>query len=416
MDKLIKRLHLNLIKSFLKEFPVIAIVGARQVGKTTIVKELLKDKRPFYTLDDPAVILAAEENPVSFLSQAKQMTVDEIQKCPELLTAIKRIIDGKRVPGQFIITGSANITLLPNISETLAGRIAFVDVMPLTIFEIYSPLKNKPKMAQIIDCRKADECWQVINDAKFCDFTLEETIFKGGYPSAWLIKNDERRQEWFRAYIRTYLERDVRDLSRIRRLHDYQKFLTLAAFRCAQILNRSDLARDAGIPTATANHFFDLLLATFQVFLLEPYYRNIGKRLIKSPKLMWNDTGLAMYLQGLKQWEDAQRLGRVSFLAENKIALEVKNILSVYLPFVKIFYWRTNAGAEIDLVIEHEEQLVPIEVKWSEKVSRRDITSMETFLNDFKKSASWGMVLYRGRQVLKLKDNIFLVPFGKFLG
>lgn len=416
MNKLINRFYTGIVNSFLKKFPVIAIVGARQVGKTTLVRKLLNIKRPFYTLDDPAVILTAETNPISFLSQSKQMTIDEIQKSPALLTAIKRLIDEKRTPGQFIITGSANITMLSNISETLAGRVAFVDLMPLTIFEIYSSLKEEPKIVKMISCRRADKCWEFLNSISYTSFNLEETIFRGGYPSAWLNNNDKARQEWFKAYVRTYLERDVRDLSRIRRLYDYQKFLTLTAFRCGQVLNRSDLARDAGIPNTTANHFFDLLLATFQVFLLEPYYKNIGKRLIKSPKLMWSDTGLAMYLQGLKQWEDAQRLGRISFLAENKITLEIKNILSVYLPFAKLFYWRTSAGAEIDLLIEYEEQLIPIEIKWSEKVSRRDIISMEVFLNDFKKTALWGIVLYRGKQTLKLKENIFLVPFERLLG
>jgi predicted AAA+ superfamily ATPase len=416
MNKLINRLYVSLLNAQLRKFCVVAVVGARQVGKTTMVKELLKNKRPYYTLDDPAVAQLAETNPISFLSQAKEITIDEIQKCPGLLTGIKRIIDEKKVAGQFIITGSANITQLPRVSETLAGRVSFVDVMPLTIFETHSLSKNRPKVIEVISCQTAKKSWQLLNEIGESKFILEKTIFRGGYPLAWLNSNDNLRQEWFKAYVRTYLERDVRDLSRIQKLYEYQKFLTLTAFRCAQVLNRSDLARDTGIPNTTAQHFFDLLLATFQIFLLEPYFRNIGKRLTKSPKLMWNDTGVALYLQGLSRWEDAERLGRSSFLVENKIAIEIKTLLSVYLPAAKLFYWRTSAGAEIDFLVENKGQLIPIEVKWKEKINRKDLVSMEIFLKDFKKISAWGIVLYAGKQILKLKENIFLVPFERFLG
>lgn len=413
---MINRLQVDLIRKHLKKFPVTAVVGARQAGKTTIVKNLLGEQINYYTFDDPAVILTAEKNPLSFLTQAKRMTIDEVQKAPSILTAIKRIVDEKRVHGQFIITGSANITMLPKISETLAGRIVFVDVVPLTIFEIYSDLRKTPKAIRIISCNNANKCWEKLSYMKPLKIDLKEVVFRGGYPDAWLNSDDASRQEWFKGYIRTYLERDVRDLSRIQKLYDYQKFLSLTSFRCSQILSRSDLARDSGISYTTANHYFDLLLATYQIFLLEPYFKNIGKRLIKSPKLMWMDTGLALHLQGITKWSDAERLNRSSFLIENKIALELKAQLSAYLPFAKMFYWRTSAGAEIDFIIENGNQLIPIEVKWSEKIDYRNTVNMEMFLKDFKDSAPFGIVLYKGRELLKIKENIFLVPFERFLG
>ncbi len=406
MKKLLNRLQAGQLKSHLRKFPVTAVVGARQVGKTTLVRDLLGQERGFFNLDDQAVIMAAEENPMSFLRQVPRITIDEIQKCPSLLTGIKRIVDEERKPGQFIITGSANITMLPRISETLAGRIAFIEVGPLTISEACSHLAEKPKCIAVISSKRAGKCWQILNDIKPARLPLRDSVFRGGYPPAWLDKNDASRQEWFKGYIKTYLERDVRDLSRIQRLYDYQKFLSLAAFRCAQILNRSDLAKDTGI---------DLLLATFQVFLLQPYFRNMGKRLIKSPKLIWNDTGLAAHLQGITCWADAERLGRSSFFVENKVALELKTFLSVYLPLAKLFYWRTSAGAEVDLLVENSGQLIPIEVKWRESVAKRDIKGLDSFFNTFK-DAPWGMVLYKGKQLLRLKDNIFLVPFERFFG
>ncbi len=416
MRRLINRVQVSLLKRHLRKFPVTAVVGPRQVGKTTMVRDILGKDRDFYTFDDPAVILSAEENPISFLTQAKRITIDEVQKVPSILTAIKRIVDEKRTPGQFIITGSANITMLPKISETLAGRIAFVEMLPLTIFEIYSLSKNTPNSIEIVSCSNANKCWNLLNDIKPQKISLEKVVFRGGYPTAWLEPDNISRQEWFKGYVRTYLERDVRDLSRIQRLYDYQKFLSLTAFRSSQVLSRSDLARDSGIPYTTASHYFDLLLATYQIFLLEPYFKNIGKRLIKAPKVIWNDTGLALHLQGINRWADGERLGRTSFLIENKIALEMKTLLSVYLPFAKVYYWRTNAGAEIDLLIENDSRLIPIEVKWSEKIGHRDIVSMGVFLKDFKKSSPFGIVLYRGKELLKLKENIFLVPFERFLG
>lgn len=417
MKNLIRRLQTRALKRLLKKFPVVAVIGARQTGKTTLVQKLLEEKeRSFFSFDDPTVILSAQDNPLSFLNRGPRLTIDEVQKYPDILSGIKRIVDQKRVPGQFLITGSANISLLPKISETLAGRIAFVEMTPLSFFEINSRLENIPRAIKIIFSKSARQCWNILKKLKSQKINFEKLVFRGGYPTAWLEANDSDRQEWFKGYVRTYLERDVRDLARIQRLYDFQKFLSLAAFRCSQILNRSDLAKDAGIPYTTANHFFDLLLKSFQVFLLEPYFRNIGKRLIKAPKLMWTDTGVAFHLQGLASWIDAERLGRGSFLIENKIALEIKTLLSVYLPLAKLYYWRTNAGAEIDLIIENSGRLIPIEVKWSEKVSQRELVSMEFFLKDFKKTAAWGLVLYRGENLLQLKENIFLVPMNYFLG
>lgn len=409
--RLIERIQTAQLTRALRTFPVVAVIGARQVGKTTLVRDLLKDKRAFLTLDDPAVMLAATENPVSLLTQASRMTIDEVQKSPGLLTSIKRIVDQHRRPGQFLLTGSANITMLPQISETLAGRIAFIDMFPLTLSELHATTAAKPVLAAMLSSETATRCWEVLNGARPGKRSLEQAVWRGGYPSAWLEADEETRRDWFKAYIRTYLERDVRDLSRIQRLYEYQKFLSLAAFRCAQILNRADLARDAGLAYTTAGHFLDLLLATFQVVLVEPYFRNIGKRLIKSPKLMWNDTGLAAHLQGLSRWEDAQRLGRSAFLVENRIAMEIKVLLSAHVPLAKLYYWRTSGGAEVDLVIEHDGRLIPLEVKWSEQVSKKDLRALESFFNDMGTDAPWGAVFYRGIQLLKLSKKLFLVPY-----
>lgn len=415
MRTLIKRIQAITLEKYLKKFPIVAVVGARQTGKTTLVRDLLKLRRRYLTFDETTNILLAEQDPASFLRQGTTMTIDEVQKVPVLFPAMKQIVDRKRVAGQFLITGSANITMLPKISETLAGRITFIEMTPFTILESSQGDLVNSISRHIITAKSSKICWEILKSIKPKPLPLEKYVLRGGLPPAYLEQNNESRQVWFKGYIRTYLERDVRDLSKIQKLYEYQKFLSLLAFHSAQIFNKADLARDCGIPYTTAGHFFDLLLATFQIFLIEPYHRNIGKRLVKAPKLMWNDTGLAMHLQGLNTWNDASRLGRDSFFVENKIAIELKTLFSAYEPTAKLFYWRTSGGSEIDFVIEREGQLIPIEIKWKSTIRPKDVTNMQIFLKDFKNSSRWGIILYKGKQLLKIKGNIYLVPYEYFL-
>ena len=414
MEDLISRIQAKTLDSYLKKFPIVAVLGARQTGKSTLVKDLLRMNRKYLTLDDTMNILLAEQDAESFLGQDLPITIDEVQKVPGLFPAMKKIVDNKRTPGQFLITGSANITMLPKISETLAGRIVFIEMHPITIMEALRRDLAHPALGHIMRAKTAKQCWDTLNSIKPSKFSIEKYVVRGGLPPAYLEKNNEARQAWFKGYVRTYLERDVRDLSRIQKLYEYQKYLSLLSFRSAQIFNKAEVARDCGIPYTTAGHFFDLLLATFQVFLVEPYFRNIGKRLIKSPKIMWSDTGLAMHLQGLNSWEDAVRLGRDAFFVENKIAIELKSYLSIYEPSAKLFFWRSSGGAEIDFLIERGDQMIPVEVKWRSTVSLKDVTGMQVFLQDFKNEAHWGIVLYKGSQLLKIKENIFLVPYEYF--
>lgn len=151
-------------------------------------------------------------------------------------------------------------------------------------------------------------------------------------------------------------------------------------------------------------------MATFQIFTIEPYYSNIGKRIIKAPKLMWNDTGLALHLQGISSWVDVEKLGRAGHMLENKMAIELKVLLSAFMPWAKLYYWRTNAGAEVDFIISSKDKLIPIEVKWSEKIDHYELRGIEQFLKDFRNRTSYGIVLYRGKNLLRIKNNLFIVP------
>lgn len=410
MQGMIKRAQTALLEKYLKKFPVVVIIGARQVGKTTLVRRLLRDRRGYFTFDNEAVILTAKEGPESFLTQATKITLDEVQKLPEILSTLKRLVDEDRRPGRFILTGSANLLMLPKIRESLAGRAVYIEMEPLTIFESLPEKVKTPRIIQLLTAASAEAAWKKLNLFNHRRLPLKDLIFRGGYPDPWLEKDDHLRQAWFKSYIKSYLERDIRDISQIKNLPEFRKFLALAAFRSGQILSKSDLARDAGISYSTALHFFSLLQASFQIFTIDPFYRNIGKRLIKAPKLMWNDTGLAIQLQGLNRWEEIERLGRAGHLLENKLAIELKALLSVFLPGASLFYWRTSGGAEVDFVVQNKNILVPIEVKWAEKAGQYDLRGIESFLKDFGAASPWGMVLYRGKTLLRARNNIFLVP------
>lgn len=411
MKKLTKRIQTLLLNKYLKKFPVVVILGARQVGKTTLVKKLLSGERKYFTFDDEEVVLTIRDNLNAFVSQKGNLIIDEVQKLYEIMPAIKMSIDEKRIKGKFILTGSANLLRLPKVRESLAGRAVYLEMDPLNIFECMGNIQSEPNIIKLLRTDNPEKAWQILNTSKPRTIPLEKMILRGGYPDARKEEDNDSRQIWFKNYVKTYLERDIRDIQHIHNLYEFRKFLSLAALRCGQILNKSNLSKDSGISYSTAGQFFNLLLSTFQIFLIEPYFRNIGKRLIKAPKLMWSDTGLAAHLQGLNSWQDVQRIGRAGFLLENKIAIEFKSLLSVYMPMAKLFYWRTSGGAEIDLLVEHKGKLFPIEVKWSGKIDRYDLNSMKVFLKDFKKEASWGMVLYRGKSILRAVDNIFLVPF-----
>ncbi len=411
MNRVVDRIQLPILKKYLSKFPVVALIGARQTGKTTLVRDILKGDRLYLTLDDPTNVMIAQQDPVSFVEQSGQITIDEIQKAPVLFSAIKQVVDRKRKRGQFLITGSANLTRLPFISETLAGRIVFVQMFPFTVKELLSTQQREDMdFINIVNIKSAKKSWEFLQELKPVRCDIGKFVVRGGLPPAYFENDDEMRRAWFEGYVKTYLERDIRDISSVRNLYEYQKFISLLAFRTAQILRKSEVARDSGIPYSTAERFFDLLLATQQVFYLQPYYRNIGKRLIKSPKVMWMDTGLAMYLQGLHSWRDAMRLARDAYLVENKIGIELKARLSSKFPSAKLFYWRTAGGGEIDFIIEYAGRLIPIEVKWKAIVKTKDVVNMRVFLEDFRGEAPFGIILYKGKELLRLDKGIFLVP------
>ncbi|MFZ3137065.1 MAG: ATP-binding protein [Thermodesulfovibrionales bacterium] len=332
----IKRDAEALIRELGKQFPVVFVTGARQVGKTSILAHLFPDFT-YVTLDDPAKAAEAENAPHDFLeSLTYPVIIDEAQYVPGLFRHIKLVVDKKKQKGQFFITGSQSFALMQNLSESLAGRCGIINLQPLSAHEL-------ARSNQLI--------------------SIEEYISAGGFPALYGDR-DVIRQHWFPSYISTYLERDVRNLLNVGSLRDFNRFLRAAAIRTAQTLSLSDLSRDVGVAPNTIKSWISVLQASHIIHLLEPYHRSIGKRLVKSPKLYFLDTGLATHLMGLFSWQEISSSPLSGALWETYAFAQIQRfLLSQGISNPPLFYWRTKNGREVDFVIEKGGRFIAFEAK-----------------------------------------------------
>jgi uncharacterized protein len=332
----IKRDAEALIRELGKQFLVVFVTGARQVGKTSILAHLFPDFT-YVTLDDPAKAAEAENAPHDFLESLKYpVIIDEAQYVPGLFRHIKLVVDKKKQKGQFFITGSQSFALMQNLSESLAGRCGIINLQPLSAHEL-------ARSNQLI--------------------SIEEYISAGGFPALYGDR-DVIRQHWFPSYISTYLERDVRNLLNVGSLRDFNRFLRAAAIRTAQTLSLSDLSRDVGVAPNTIKAWISVLQASHIIHLLEPYHRSIGKRLVKSPKLYFLDTGLAAYLMGLFSWQEILSSPLSGALWETYAFAQIQRfLLSQGISNPPLFYWRTKNGREVDFVIEKGGRFIAFEAK-----------------------------------------------------
>lgn len=326
----------GLIRQFSRQFPVIFITGARQVGKTSILTHLFP-RYSYITLDDPAKASEAENAPADFLGSLKYPAIiDEAQYVPGLFRHIKIITDKTKKKGQFFITGSQNFSLMQNLTESLAGRCGIINLQPLSANEL---IKSKQMPS------------------------IEEYISTGGFPALYADKKIVHRH-WYPSYITTYLERDVRNIINIGNLRDFNRFLRASAARTGQTLSLSDLARDVGVSPNTIKSWISVLQASHIIYLLEPYHRSIGKRLVKSPKLYFLDTGLAAHLIGLYSWSEISKSHSAGALWETYAFNQIyRSLLSHGIGNPPLFFWRTKDGREVDFVIEKGGRFIAFEAK-----------------------------------------------------
>ena len=324
-----------------KTFPVIAITGPRQSGKTTLAKAVFADK-PYITLEDPAERAFALEDAKGFLHRFRDGAIfDEAQRWPDLFSYLQGMVDEEPIPGKFILTGSQQFGLLAGVSQSLAGRVGMTALLPLSISEL-------PAASQ-------------------SSLSLDTLLIKGSYPA--LHVRDISPADWFASYIATYIERDIRQVLRVHDLSVFQRFVRLCAGRNGQLLNLNALAGETGVSQKTARSWLSVLESSYIVHLLPPYFRNFGKRLIKTPKLYFLDQGLACWLLGIRSHEHLALHPMRGAIFESFIISEfLKSRYNRGLP-PDLYFWRDNNGLEADIVFERGTKLQPVEIKSGQTIT-----------------------------------------------
>lgn len=397
----------SIIIESLEDSPVVLINGARQTGKSTISQWIGKESHParYLTFDDATVLSAAQADPSGFLSGIKENVIlDEIQRVPELFTAIKLEIDHNRKPGRFLLTGSANILLLPNLSESLAGRMEIITLWPFSQCEIEGTRDN------FIDHAFENKNLPLIVNKE--DRTkLIKKICDGGYPEILKRAKASRRSAWFESYITTILQRDVRDIANIQGLTDMPKLLSLLAARTASLLNFAELSRSGGISQTTLKRYMTLLQATYMITLVPAWSGNLGKRLVKAPKCFLNDTGLTAHLLGISESRIQNDTHLMGPLLEQFAVLEVLKQSTWSTTRSRVFHFRSQTGHEVDMILEDQRgRIVGIEVKASQSLSRKDFKGLQTIKTILKRQFHRGIILYTGTESIAFGGNLYALP------
>jgi predicted AAA+ superfamily ATPase len=390
----------------LKVMPAVVVTGARQTGKSTLAQHLTPPERRYHSLDDLDVLGAARDDPESLVGGREPVTLDEVQREPGILSAVKRQIDKRREAGQFLLTGSANLLLMRQVSESLAGRASYLTLWPMTRREQLG-LGTAGRWQALLDAR--DEDWLDVLAAH--DDEPEDwraLARRGGYPTPALhLSTNEARATWFDGYVRTYLERDLQDLAKIAALPDFRRLMRAVALRIGHLINQTELGRDVAIPQATVHRYLNLLEISYLLVRLPAYAVNRTKRLIKAPKVYWSDTGLSIHLAGSDDPSGAH--------LENIVLHDLLAWRDARLERAEVCYWRTAAGDEVDFVLEDRGCVVPIEVKAAARPRLADAAHLRTFRAEYGSSARAGLVLHTGTELRWLAPDVLAAPWWKVL-
>jgi predicted AAA+ superfamily ATPase len=400
---LFPRFSTDQVRTALGDTPVVMVVGPRQCGKTTLVRDLLDEDRAYLTLDDETVLEAAKSDPTALVRGLDRVVIDEVQRHPDLLRAIKLSVDSDRRPGRFLLTGSANVLALPQLSESLAGRMAVVELLTLSQLELsgHQPTFLRSVLAGIVpqpaELRLGVE--------------LVETVLTGGFPEMIRRTDWSRRRAWARDYVNTLVRRDVSDIAEVERQRAMLRLFRLLSHHSGQLTNYSQLSGSVGLDDKTARRYVGILENLFVLQLVEPWFRNRLKRVVKSPKLHFLDSGLLGALLGLtpeKVESDRSTFGPV---LESFVFAEIRRQSAWLEDPCHLAHYRDREGYEVDIVVEDVAGgVVGIEVKASATVQRKDFKGMERLAGAVGAPFRLGMVLYDGEQVLPFGEGMFAVP------
>jgi predicted AAA+ superfamily ATPase len=393
-----------------RDHAIVVVTGARQVGKSTLLwnAEPFRDWR-FHTLDDFHTRRQALDRPEELWAGTDRVVLDEVQRAPDLLLAVKQAVD--RDPGRirFVLSGSANLLLMRRVSESLAGRAVYFVLHPMTLGEMRRT--SPPDLL----ARSLDGDWPEEGTLSESPPDPVEHLLRGFMPALLTVESPKAWTRWWDGYVATYLERDLRQLSQIDRLLDFRRVMELAALRTGQLVSQSEIGRDAQISQSTVHRYLNLLETTHLFVRLPAYTVNRTSRLMKSPKSFWSDPALAVFLSGYFEADGVRRARELGAYFETMIFLHLRVLTGLLTPPARLYFWRTRSGREVDFVVEHGRRLLAIEVKRAAQVGYGDVSSLHTFLDEYPE-ASGGLLLYGGRDVRRLGERVVALPWTMITG
>lgn len=382
--------------------PAVVLTGARQTGKSTLAQHLLPDERRFVSLDDLDALDLAHRDPEGLLGPPGPLTLDEVQRAPALLLAVKRAIDRDRRPGRFLLTGSANLSLMRQVSESLAGRASYLTLWPMTRLE----QRGRGRCGLWEELLGHDEArWmELLRDHALEAEDWRALARRGGFPEPAIhLRSGSERTIWFDGYVQTYLERDLRALSSVSDLPDFRRLMRAVSLRVGQILNQSQLAQELGIPQPTVHRWLNLLETSYLIVRVPAFGLRRAKRLVRRPRLYAGDIGLALHLAGSTEPSGAH--------LENVVLQDLLCWRDGRPGGAEVLFWRTATGQEVDLVIEADGRLLPIEVKATPRPRLADAAGLRAFRAEYGDLARAGLLLHTGSRLEWMTQDVLVAPW-----
>lgn len=394
-----------LLQSAIEDHPVIVLTGARQVGKSTLLlnAEPFRNWR-FRTLDDFDTLEQATSNPESLWVGTNQIVLDEVQKAPQLLAAVKKTVDQHPGKYQFVLSGSANLLLMKQVSESLAGRAIYFILDPMSLGEMH----DRPHPDVLLRALNGEFPEEGSRATAFSD--PAESILRGFMPPLLTLDSSQAWTRWWDGYVATYLERDLRQVAQIEALLDFRRVMELAALRSAQLINQSELSRDARLSQPTVHRYLNLLETTHLFDRIPAYTASRTTRLLKSPKAFFNDPALAVFLSGYYELEDLLKAREYGAYFETFIYHHLRILARLMTPSARLYFWRTLEGNEVDFVLEYGRRLLAVEVKRTDNLGYRDTGGLRLFLEQNPKTSA-GLIIYGGWEVKRLDEKIVAIPW-----